>query len=72
MTDQDKTTGDGGAAGASHDAVAIVDYGQPVHAQLIARRVREHGCYAEIVMPAPLDDLERRTGNGRRRPASRA
>ena len=34
----------------THERFLIVDMGSQ-YAQLIARRVREHGCYAEIVMP---------------------
>ncbi|MHC5010916.1 MAG: glutamine-hydrolyzing GMP synthase, partial [Planctomycetota bacterium] len=34
----------------SHERFLVVDLGSQ-YAQLIARRVREHGCYAEIVMP---------------------
>ena len=34
----------------THERFLIVDLGSQ-YAQLIARRVREQGCYAEIVMP---------------------
>jgi len=63
--DQGKTTGDSNAAGASHDAVAIVDYGSQF-TQLIARRVREHGVFCRIYpCSAPLDAiLEAPKGNG--------
>jgi len=35
----------------SHERFLVVDLGSQ-YAQLIARRVREHGCYAEIVLPS--------------------
>ncbi len=39
----------------SHERFLVVDFGAQ-YAQLIARRVRELGCYAEIVMPDALAD----------------
>lgn len=45
------------AAGARHDAVAIVDFGSQF-TQLIARRVREHGVFCRIYpCTAPIDDI---------------
>jgi GMP synthase (glutamine-hydrolysing) len=38
---------------APHERFLVVDFGSQ-YAQLIARRVRELGCYAQIVMPADL------------------
>lgn len=39
----------------THERFLVVDFGAQ-YAQLIARRVREQGCYAEIVMPDRLAD----------------
>jgi len=37
----------------THERFLVVDFGEQ-YAQLIARRIREQGCYAEVVMPDAL------------------
>ena len=44
-------TAAGATPAAAHERVLIVDFGSQ-YAQLIARRVREHQCFAEIVPPS--------------------
>ncbi|MFM8979047.1 MAG: glutamine-hydrolyzing GMP synthase [Planctomycetia bacterium] len=53
----------GGAQAPAHERFLVVDFGAQ-YAQLIARRVREQGCFAEIVLPKALTPERARQAKG--------